>query len=392
MRIGIDATVVALNGKGLSRHQNNIILALVQLDTDHEFFVFHRGFYDETSLKTAPRWHFIRVPFLLSLIWNQIQLPLLAFLYRLDLIYSLYADLPLLSPAPCIMHLFETPHCRPEPMPTKEVGLNRLKQEYFRCVKRYHRWIFPKSLHNAALVIASSQHVRDMLEKQFPNSSRKTAIVRSAVEGRFRPESDSRKIQYFRNLFSQGSEYILHFSSEDTRDNTATVFEVFKKVRPHFPGVKLVVVGSRAGQNGWSREIWADPFLKDSVIWKEFITEEVLVKIFQASSAYIDASPHKTFGFQPLEAMACGIPVVVSRIASLPEVVGDAGFLCAPNDSEGYAAALEQVLTQSKVREELVAKGLRQALQFNWISAATELLGYFEAVYYRSSANKDKHP
>ncbi len=108
-----------------------------------------------------------------------------------------------------------------------------------------------------------------------------------------------------------------------------------------------------------------------------------LVRIFQAASLFVYPSFYEGFGFPPAEAMACGIPVVVSNVSSLPEVVGDAGLQVDPGDAEALAMAIRKILDSPERRQELRGRGLERAARFRWDRAARETEEVFEEALNR---------
>jgi glycosyltransferase involved in cell wall biosynthesis len=102
--------------------------------------------------------------------------------------------------------------------------------------------------------------------------------------------------------------------------------------------------------------------------------------LYQGCAAFAFPSRYEGFGLPPLEAMACGAPVVVSTASSLPEVVGDAALQVAPDDEDGWAAALARLLSDAPLRANLRARGLAQAARFSWRRVAEETLAVYEQV------------
>ena len=103
------------------------------------------------------------------------------------------------------------------------------------------------------------------------------------------------------------------------------------------------------------------------------VTDAELVRLYQGATAFVDASLYEGFGYQALEAMSCGAPVVASSATSIPEVVGDAGILCAPLDAAAFADGLRRILADPALAADLRARGLARAATFTWERAAAQL-------------------
>ena len=123
--------------------------------------------------------------------------------------------------------------------------------------------------------------------------------------------------------------------------------------------------------------------MRDHVVFTDFLQEEELARYYSNAGCFVLVSLYEGFGFPPLEAMACGCPVITSNTSSLPEVVGDAGILIDPYDTQRLAEAMELVLTNSKLRDDMVRKGLAQAKKFTWERAAEQTLQVYSKVARR---------
>ena len=145
--------------------------------------------------------------------------------------------------------------------------------------------------------------------------------------------------------------------------------------------LRLVIAGGK----GW---LYEDIFaaverlgLEGKVIFPGFIADEDLPALYNLADLFVFPSLYEGFGLPPLEAMACGTPVVSSDVSSLPEVVGEAGLMVEATDTEALAEVMKRVLEDNVLREEMIAKGLEQARQFTWEKAALKLLGLYEALH-----------
>ena len=110
------------------------------------------------------------------------------------------------------------------------------------------------------------------------------------------------------------------------------------------------------------------------------VSEQDLISFYNIADVFIFPSFYEGFGFPPLEAMACGIPVIASNTSSIPEIVGDAGILLNANDEDGFASAINQVLTDHKLQQEMRIKGLQKAKEFNWEKNARETLEVYRSL------------
>jgi len=130
--------------------------------------------------------------------------------------------------------------------------------------------------------------------------------------------------------------------------------------------------------------------IKKRVIFKQDIDEESKCELMKNASLLVFASLYEGFGLPPLEAMACGCPVIASDNSSLPEVCGEAAYYVNPQNPQDISDAIITVLNNKALRNELVNNGLDRAKQFSWINSATEHLNVLEHVIKHSSLPLEK--
>jgi glycosyltransferase involved in cell wall biosynthesis len=116
------------------------------------------------------------------------------------------------------------------------------------------------------------------------------------------------------------------------------------------------------------------------VLLTGYISDEDLPVLYSAATAFVFPSLYEGFGLPPLEAMACGTPVLCSNASSLPEVVGDAALLFDPEEPEAIAEALRTTAKDAALRERLRVEGLRRAAEFSWDRAARETVEVYRRV------------
>lgn len=174
---------------------------------------------------------------------------------------------------------------------------------------------------------------------------------------------------------------ILYVGSEMPRKNVMTLFRAFSEVREQIPEARLVKVG--LAQWGGVREklvhFVKEHRLEKSVIFKNYV--ENVAQEYQQASFFVFPSKYEGFGFPPLEAMACGCPVLCSNATSLPEVVGDAGVLFDPDNYKELAEKMVRLLKSETLRAHLAKKGVERARQFTWEKCAEETVAVYGTMY-----------
>ena len=143
----------------------------------------------------------------------------------------------------------------------------------------------------------------------------------------------------------------------------------------------LVIAGKAQWRESEIFQAVRDRGLEDAVIFPGYVDDADLPALYSAATVFVYPSLYEGFGLPPLEAMACGTPVIASNAASLPEVVGDAALTVNPMDTDALARALLAVLATPTLQENLRQSGLQRAAQFSWDRcAATTLAVYLQSV------------
>ncbi|MCI0474822.1 MAG: glycosyltransferase family 4 protein, partial [Anaerolineales bacterium] len=173
----------------------------------------------------------------------------------------------------------------------------------------------------------------------------------------------------------------LYIGTLEPRTNIPTLIRAFAlaKQRGALPHVLVI-----AGQRGWHYD---DIFrtveelqLKDQVLFLGYVPDDDLPGLYSGADLFAFLSWYEGFGFPVLEAMACGTPVLASKTSVLPEVVGDAGILVAPNDPEQVAIEMLRILADAELRREMSARGLERAQFFSQERFAHGILQIYEEV------------
>jgi glycosyltransferase involved in cell wall biosynthesis len=207
--------------------------------------------------------------------------------------------------------------------------------------------------------------------------------VLPGVKSLFRPVRDPERLDEVRSRYALPERFILYVGTIEPRKNLATLFEAVKLLP--LAEVKVVIVGP----TGWlSHETFVRLprlGLEERVILTGFVPEDDLAALYSLAEVFAYPSIYEGFGLPVLEAMACGTPVVSANSSSLPEVVGDAGIMVAPEDAAGWKETLEQVLRNAALQTELRERGLRRAALFTWEAAALSTREVYRQVHAHRS-------
>ncbi len=248
----------------------------------------------------------------------------------------------------------------------------------------YNRWYLtfsmPRYLQAADVIITPSECSRQDALKFYPLPESKIKVIPEAPSPIFRPTSDPAILSRVREKYHLPKKFILHVGTIEPRKNLGRLLEAFKPLLVDWPNLKLVFIGKK----GWLYAPFFEKLqaegLQEQVIFPGFVAETDLPIIYQLATVFAYPSLYEGFGLPPLEAMACGTPVVSSNRASLPEVVGEGGLLIEPTDSMALYQALRQVLSDTELQAHLRYQGLRQAEKFSWHKTAHALIEVYQGL------------
>jgi glycosyltransferase involved in cell wall biosynthesis len=239
-----------------------------------------------------------------------------------------------------------------------------------------------KGLKRADMLIAVSNHAKQTVVSAFGIPADKIQVIHEGVRhDTFRPLTVDPNF-YQRFGLDPGQRYLLYVGSENPRKNLPHLLHAFRQIHQEFPDTRLVKVGSPeyVAQAEQLRHQVRDLDLQDAVIFVQHVSDDDLACFYNLATLFVFPSLMEGFGLPPLEAMACGAPVVCSHAASLPEVVGDAAILVDPTDLAQIVDAMRLVLTQPALAAELRARGLARAARFTWERTARETIAVYERV------------
>jgi glycosyltransferase involved in cell wall biosynthesis len=238
---------------------------------------------------------------------------------------------------------------------------------FSRTFGAWYRWLIPRLVRRVRRVITVSDFSRRRIADECGIPMTDIAVIPNGVDARFRP-ADAAAIFDVRKRLGLSRDYVLGVGSIEPRKNLRTLLQAWRAVRARLPDVELALAGAAnpacfAGQGITETE-------GNGIRWLGYVNDGDLPPLYSGAAAFVFPSLYEGFGLPPLEAMACGTPVVCSNSSSLPEVVGDAAVLVNPLEPEEMAAAVVRLLSDPSLQRQLSTRGLEQSRRYNWDSAA----------------------
>lgn len=234
----------------------------------------------------------------------------------------------------------------------------------------------------AGRIITISNHTKNQIHQYLDYPEERIDVAYPGVNlekfRQFSPSSSFLKKYNIEHL--NKSNIILYVGSEHPRMNLDTLIKALYLVKKEFHGIKFLKVG-RPQFPGAREKLLAlikSLDLEKDVVFIDYIEDEHLPAIYNAASLFVYPIIETGFGLPPLEAMACGTPVITSNTASLPEVVGDAGIMVNPYDTKKLSEMILNVLTNDCLQKKLSEKGLNRARQFTWENTAKKIMETLE--------------
>jgi glycosyltransferase involved in cell wall biosynthesis len=250
--------------------------------------------------------------------------------------------------------------------------------EWFnRRFSAWYEWLLPRLAKKIQHIIAISQFTKQRIVERLGVRPEKVTVIPNGVDERFSPRTPEEIEAVRRSLGINAPAYLLYVGSLEPRKNLPRLLQAWARVQPLLGvEVELVVAGAK-GNSRVFESARLDP-LPPRVQFTGYVSDEQLPCLYSGALALVYPSLYEGFGLPPLEAMACGTPVVTSNGTSLPEVAADVAVLVDPEDIDSIAEGIQRVVASSALRDNMRLLGLDRASQTTWDSAAQRTLQLLE--------------
>lgn len=248
---------------------------------------------------------------------------------------------------------------------------------------RAARWLETRCLGGAARIIAISECTKNDLMELYHLPGERITVIPLAADPGLAPMADPtlRAGVLVRHGLSEGG-YFLYLGGIDPRKDLPTLLQALLILREQGSPAVLALAGSVERDKHYPAlaRLIEEMGLSEAVRFLGFVPDPDLPALYSGAAAFAFPSLYEGFGLPPLEAMACGAPVVAARAAAVPEVVEDAGILVPPGDPRALAQALAALWNDPELVRRYRALGARQATRFSWERAAAQTLALYEEV------------
>jgi len=368
LHIAIDAHSVGAELGGNESYAINLIEALAEIDQTNFYTLyvtkraaierFDRRWPNFKVKQTLPHTPLVRIPLTLSRELRR---------HPVDVLHVQYTAPPF---APC-----------PVVTTIHDLAFEHLPETFNRRSWMQMRLTVRMTARRAAQIITVSQYSRSDISATYGIAPQRITIAPEAAPPNFLPVDNETELRRIRESYGIQENYILSLCSIHPRKNLVRLIEAYsclRGVRPEGKLPQLVLAGKR----GWlDRETFRAAernALGTDLLFTGYVAERDLPGLYSGAICFVYPSYFEGFGLPLVEAMQCGAPVIAGNRTSLPEVVGEAGLLFDPFDTQALVKALTQVIDDAEYRAVLRSKGLERAKNFNWKTTAQLTLGVYE--------------
>ncbi|MCK5134708.1 MAG: glycosyltransferase family 4 protein [Bacteroidales bacterium] len=336
----------------------------------HFLFLFDRNYSKEVVFGENVTPVILRPPTRHPVLWYYwFEWRINAFLKKAkpDLFLSTDGFLPLRSkiPSVAVIHDISFEH-RPGDLPW--------------LVRKYYRYFFPRFARKASRIFTVSEYSRRDIINQYDVAEEKVDMAYNGANERYQPLTEERAAEV-RNEFTAGSPYFVFVGSLHPRKNITNLLKAFQLFKDENRGnYKLVLVGEKFFLTRPMEEQMEKMNNKKDVIFTGRLSPTRLNDVLGAAWAMTFVPYFEGFGIPIVEAMKCDIPVIASKVTSLPEIAGDAAVFVAPESPGSIRDGMIRIVREPGLRQEMIEKGRKRREQFSWDHTANQLWGSIQHV------------
>jgi glycosyltransferase involved in cell wall biosynthesis len=372
MRIGICVRTWG-EGGGIGVYTRTLLQTMLPLGTGHQWVLFYHNKAHLGQFATLPNVKEIAVHAPTKFLWDQATIPYHAARERIDVLFHPKLTVPLATRCKTVMVLH---------------GSERFVYPQFshKSDMLYFKTIYPLFLRRASAVISVSDNARKDVIHFLKLPPEKVHTIHLAPSDYFRKIDDDTLLAAIREKYHLPERFILNVGLIYPGKNIPNLLKALKKVRQSVD-IKLVLAGTGRRMYQSDLAMIHELGLQEHVILPGYIPHNDLIGVYNLAEMVAFPSFYESFPAIPLEANACGCPVVTSATGGTPEAAGDAALYVDPTDVDGMARTIQYVLTDTTVRDHLIKKGFQNVKHFSWEKTAHQTLKVLESL-----GKPEEHP
>src|ERR1700730_1283779 len=388
MRIAIDYTAATRQAAGIGNYVRSLVDAMLAQDDTNQYTLLTSGRPPhERPFPTAQnvRGRSLVIPDrCLNILWYRWRLPISAtfFTGQVDIYHGPDFVLPPLNGH---THKIVTVH---------DLAFIEHPESAVPQVAAYLKKVVPEAIAAADVVASISQTTRQTLIDYFHTPPEKITIIPNGIRSYFRRVTDPVLLEATRHKFGLKSPLVLGVGTQQPRKNHLGLIKAFHKAASSSNKQSRPAMLALAGGSGWlyeeTQQAVAELKLEKKVRFLGHVSDLELMLLYSLADVFVFPSFYEGFGVPPLEAMACGTPVITSNISSLPETAGDAALLVDPHKPGEIANAITRILENPQLQEDLRQKGYARASHFTWVRSAQKMLSIYQQLYEGKSEFNDE--
>jgi glycosyltransferase involved in cell wall biosynthesis len=383
MKIGIEAQrLFRLKKYGMDVVALELIRHLQMIDTQNEYYILVRSDIDRECITASKNVHIVEIPAYNYPHWEQIKLPDVVEKLGLDILHCTANTAPLFVKIPLILTLHDV-------IFMENKFLAEKASRYQRLGNIYRKMLLPWVVKKCKRIVTVSKDERKTIIERLKINPEKINVVYNGVSETFALSLSVETKARAKIKYRLPDNYLLFLGNTDPKKNVANVIHAFTIFAPKEPDVKMVIADL-------SPETVKDYLLHlgkselfDRFVFTGYIPRFDIPSVYAQANIFLYPSLRESFGLPILEAMACGVPVITSNVAALPEVGGDAVVLVDPTQPQTIADAIDKLYYDANLREQKIAAGYKNFPRFNWTDSAYQMLSIYREVYKDQKINSE---
>lgn len=371
MKVLVECTPAFRTRTGVGQYVFRLFDALFQTDHINQYYMYGLLFmgkkFDPPFKKLYKNVHYRLIRYLPSKVYNVLSRRVVV--PPIDLLTAMHADITIFT------NFVRTP------LPLGSKSIVFIYDLSFKLFSQYsndkNSYLMNKEVGKSAeksdMIVTISENSKKEIIDTYKVKPEKIAIINPAIDHQDYYPRNQKEQAKVKKKYHINSTYILYAGTIEPRKNIVTLIDAYAQLPNTIKESYSLVL---AGGKGWKDEdIYKklEEYKDLTIILTGYVADEDLPALHSGAEVFVFPSHYEGWGMPPLEAMACGTPVITSNNSSLPEVVGDAGIMIDANDTKGFTTSITKVIKDKSLQQKMISAGIKQAKNFSWQNSAEKL-------------------